>query len=208
MMQGYFIEEQKDGRGEDAEMVLIKQIKKGVSTDTNGKISGMFPLKSVSGKQLPCLKVVVSNGSTDHRFEIRWSNYYEQKSEDPGKFKLVRIDNEQPIIFYQEDCETKRKINDSRTGKPMVDYVRMAQEFGTEAVFSEGKFPKFVRWEFGPKQGYVSKTTEMWETETMDRAEELLTKQFGEELATEAMELFVTHELFNEFYQSELAAAA
>ena len=71
MLTGYYIDEQKDGRGEDAEMVLIKQVKKGVSTDAKGKIAGMFPLKSVGGKQLPCLKVVVSNGSPDHRFEVR-----------------------------------------------------------------------------------------------------------------------------------------
>jgi hypothetical protein len=37
MMQGYYIVEQKDGKGDDAEMVLIKAVKKGPSTDASGK---------------------------------------------------------------------------------------------------------------------------------------------------------------------------
>lgn len=207
MLQGYFIDEQKDGRGEDAEMVLIKQVKKGVSTDAKGKIAGMFPLKSVSGKQLPCLKVVVSNGSPDHRFEVRWSNYYEQRGDNPGKFKLVRIDNEQPLFFYQLDHGSNRKMIDRRTGKPMIDFVRMATEYGSEPIMSEGKYPKVIGWNFGEKQAYVSEPTEFWETESLDDADAKLAERFGESLATEIMELFVSHELYHEFY-GEVAVAA
>lgn len=206
MMQGYYIDEQKDGRGEDAEMVLIKEVKKGVSTDSAGKISGMFPLKSVSGKQLPCLKVVVSNGDDDHRFEVRWSNYYEQRGTNPGKFKLVFVKAKQPIFHYQHDSGNNRKIIDKRTGKPCIDFVRMATEYGSEPIMSDGKYPKVIGWNFGEKQAYTNETEEMWEAETLDGAEANLTVRFGESLAADIMCLFVDHDLFHSFYSEAVAA--
>jgi len=206
MMNGYYIEEQKDGRGEDAEMVLIKEVKKGVSTDkATGKIAGMFPLKSVSGKQLPCLKVIVSNGDDDHKFEVRWSNYYEQRGTNPGKFKLVFVKKEQPIILYQHDTNN-RKVIDRRTGKPMIDYVEMAVKYGSEPIWSDAKYPKVIGWNYGERQAYESQTEEMWEEESLDGAEASLTKRFGESLAADIMCLFVDHALFHSFYSEAVAA--
>ena len=148
-MQGYKIVEQKDGKGDAAEMVLIKAVKKGVTTDSAGKIKGMFPLKSVSGGQLPCLKVVLSNGDDDHRLEVRWSNYYEQNGTNPGKFKLVFVKAKQPIFHYQHDSGNGRKVINRRTNQPCIDFVRMATEYGSEPIMSDGKYPKIIGWNFG-----------------------------------------------------------
>lgn len=205
MMHGYFIEEQKDGKGDKAEMVLIKQVKRGINTDDAGKINGMFPLKSVSGKQLPCLKVVVSNGMGDHRFEVRWSNYYEQKSLNPGKFKLVHVSNEQPVILYQLD-QNNRKVIDRRTGKPMIDFVEMSKKFGSEPIFSEDKYPKLMGWNFGERQAYTNETSDVWESGMFEMAHKQLVERFGKELADDIMLQFMEHELFASFIDEEVAA--
>ena len=207
MMQGYYIEEQKDGKGDNAQMVLIKQVKKGVSTDGAGKISGMFPLKSISGKQLPCLKVVVANGAGDHRFEVRWSNYYEQKGLNPGKFKLVHVANEQPVILYQLN-DNNRKVIDRRTGKPMIDFVEMSKKFGSEPIMSDDKYPRVTGWEFGERQAYTQETADVWESGMFEVAHSQLVERFGKELADDIMLQFVENDLFASFIdEDELIAA-
>jgi len=196
----YNIDEQKDGRGEDAEMVLIKQVKRGVATDkSTGKIGGMFPLKSVNGNQLPCLKVKLSSPEfPGSRFEVRWSNYYEQFGNSPGKFKLVRVDIGQPLFLWEHDING-RKIVNKRTGKNQIDFVGMAMRFGSEPIWSDEKYPKVLGWEFGQSQPFSETTVDMFECESFDHAETLLTDRFGESLTTEILMLFVTQELFCEF---------
>lgn len=195
----YQIMEQKQGRGENAEMVLIKRVSKGVSTDAKGKISGMFPLKSVSGKPLPCLKVILSDGSEDHSFSVRWSNYNEQVDLSPGTFRLVRTDIGTPLMIYIKDAVSNRVLND-RSGRKMIDYVEMAQRYDSHFDPKNG-------WTYGENQARVETTEEMFATDDIDRANELLEARFGPDLANDVMSLFVDHDLFRSFMPAELMTA-
>ena len=195
----YQIMEQKQGRGENAEMVLIKRVSKGVSTDAKGKISGMFPLKSVSGKPLPCLKIVLSDGSEDHYFSVRWSNYNEQVDLSPGTIRLVRTDIGTPLMVYIKDAVSNRILND-RNGRKMIDYVEMAQRYDSHFDPKNG-------WTYGENQPRVETTEEMFATEDIDRANELLEARFGADLANDVMSLLVDHDLFHSFMPAELATA-
>jgi hypothetical protein len=218
MMKGYSIVEQTEGKGEEAEVVLIKQVKRGASTDKAGKVSGFFPLlagfyeKNDDGKmvraQLPCLKVILSNGDDDHHFEVRWSNYYGQSGLNPGKFKLVYVATKRPLFFYEHDISNNRKLVDKRTGNPIIDFVKMATEYGSEPIMSEGRWPKVIGWNFGDKQAFVKETDDMWECETFDETERKLTERFGKELANEILMLFVEHEVFNKWINEEVESVA
>ena len=219
MMNGYAIDEQTEGRGENAKTVFIKAITKCPATDKTGKMTGLFPLKSAAstlnpetGKwernTLPCLKVKLSNPLfSDHRFEVRWSNYYEQISTTPGKFKLVRVDLNEPVFLYDTDAGNGRKIINRKTGKPQVDYVAMAMQFGSEPIWSDEKYPKLIGWSWGEKQSFKEESFEMWETETFDEAESKLTERFGDDLANEILLLFVGHEEFSRFLPAAVAVA-
>lgn len=186
------------------EVVPIKVVTKGVGEDKSGNKS-CFPLKNVKGKPLPCLKVKISNGDTDHRFEVRWSNYYDEFSDNPGKFKLVKINVGQPKLLYVTDGDTGRKL--MRNGNPVIDYMAMLTQYGTEAV-GEYRGNRFIRtgWEFGKNQPFEETVTELAETQLVDGITEILTEQFGEELAVEVTTLFVEHPLFFQFFTAAVAA--
>ena len=77
------------------------------------------------------LKVVIGNGDTDHRFELRWSNHAEINDNEPGKFKIVRVDLGKPHILYVTDLLSGRKMMNPKTGKPVIDFVAMAVMYGT-----------------------------------------------------------------------------
>ena len=199
----YHIVEQSEGRGDNKKAVLIKVVTRGVTTE-NGKVSGMFPLKSAKGNPLPCLKVVLEDpAQSDHHFEVRWSNYHEQVSDSPGKFRLVRIDHHNPEIIYQ--TENGRKILDPIYRSPLIDYIEMAKRYGTEATWSDDKKPKFLGWVWGQKQVFLDAPIDMAETELLDMAEHILTERFGDELANAVLTLFVEHPLFHKFYESSFA---
>ena len=199
----YHIVEQSEGRGDNKKAVLIKVVTRGVTTE-NGKVSGMFPLKSAKGNPLPCLKVVLEDpAQSDHHFEVRWSNYHEQVSDSPGKFRLVRIDHHNPDILYQ--TENGRKVLDPIYRSPLVDYIEMAKRYGTEATWSDDKKPKFLGWVWGQKQVFLDAPIDMAETELLDMAEHILTERFGDELANAVLTLFVEHPLFHKFYESSFA---
>jgi hypothetical protein len=199
VMQGYKIEPQEEGRGDNKHEVLIKQTTKGVATDKMGKKTGMFPLKAASGNTLPCLKVKLSHPERpDHRFEVRWSNYYEQKGANPGKFKLVHVETKKPVLLYVTDSGNGRKR--FHKGNPQIDYVGMAVQFGST-------YDKATGWEFGENQPFNEESSELWEHETIDQAFLSLAERFGEELAHTVMVLFLTHSLFGEFAVAIRAAA-
>lgn len=196
MLSGYEIElqEVKD------ELVAIKAVNKCVSTDKLGNKTGMFPLKSAEGNVLPCLKVKVSHPDhPDHRFEIRWSNYYEDVSGEPGKFKLVRVDYGQPVFLYQTD-HNGRKRNCPKTGKPLIDYVEMAKQFGSEPD-GEYRGKRFIQtgWNWGSKQKFIETVLDMDESSNIDGITAILNKRFGEDLTLEILELFINEDLFTQF---------
>lgn len=189
MMQGYEIEMQEQGE----ELVACKQIKMGVSTDKQtGQKKGMFPLKSINGDPLPCLKVRLSNGDADHRFELRWSNYYETMgSECPGKFKLVRVDLTKPLMLYVTDQGNGRKL--MHKNRPVIDHVAMAMRFGSHYDHET------LSWTWGDNQPFEQGTEEMWESSNLDTVIAEMTSRFGEELAEEAILAVCNHALFQEF---------
>ena len=205
----YSIVLQKDGRGDAAEMVPIKKVSKAVSTDkATGKVAGMFPLKSAvfnkeTGKfnPLPCLKVVLSDGRDDHLFAVTWSNHKETIAEAPGKIKLVRTDRGQPLMLFVKDIINNRTVKD-RNGRECIDYVEMAQRFGSHFDPKDG-------WTWGKKQPFQETKEDMFDTEDIDTALTLLSKRFGDDLANEVIGLIVDHDLFRKFTPSrpELVAA-
>ena len=153
---------------------------------------------------------------------VTWSHFYHDvklgpnkgqpiTSENPGKFKLRRVELVRPFI-YERDSVTNRIVTD-RKGKPMFDFVRMASEWGTEASL-EGR--KLV-WSYGPDHPMVEETMHEVEFETIEGLHAELTNQFGEELANDVCLNIVGHELYQTYdttYQDsgadeiELAAAA
>jgi hypothetical protein len=192
----YTIAEQQDGK----EVVMIKAITKCLTNDKS-----FFRLKSAvtnreTGKRndLPCLRVVLTNGSTDHRFEVRWSNYYEQNGMDSGKFKLVRVDTGKPVFLLMKDINN-RTVVDKRTGKPVIDFTAMAMRFGSEPVWSDDTRPVILGWEFGKNQPFEEHQELMFECETLDKTYDKLCRRFGSELSNEILELFITHKVFAEF---------
>ena len=172
MLTGYSIEpqQQKD------EEVLIKEIGMGVNIDkTTGQKAGMFPLKSAKGNPLPCLKVKISDGSTDHRFEIRWSNYYEEMDENvPGKFTLVRVDLGKPLFLYVTNHDTNRKV--MHKGNPCIDYVEVAKRWGSHYTPESG-------WVYGENHPRTEETMLIAESQCIEFLNVVI-EMFGEDLDT------------------------
>ena len=191
-MLGYAIELQKDGRGEDAEMVRIKTVAKAVTTDKKtGKPNGMFPLKAHDGKTaLPCLKVKVGNGDESLHFAVMWSNYYLGHDLNcPGKFKVVKIETGKPLMLYVTDLMHGRKLKHKMNDQ--IDYVGMALKFGS--TYENGV------WNWGEDQAFEEKRTDICDSETVDGTLAMLANLFGDELAIEILSEFASHDLLQEY---------
>lgn len=191
MTTGYSIEMQTEGMGENKREVRCKVGGHAASTDkVTGEKRG-FQLKSAEGNKLPMLKVKLSNPAhSDHRFEVRWSNYHEQMDIDsPGTFKLVRVDIGQPQFIYV--LNEGRKM--MHRGRPCIDYAEMAVRYGSHYDTITGK------WTFGENQPIDEVSKELVNTDSLHGIEAALVEQFGEDLTDEVLSEIVTHSLFLKF---------
>ena len=185
MLRGYEVLPQME-KGEE---VFVKRIKVVPTTDKLGNKIGMAPLKSAKGKTLPMLKVVIGNGDTDHRFELRWSNHAEINDNEPGKFKIVRVDLGKPHILYVTDLLSGRKMMNPKTGKPVIDFVAMAVMYGTTQAVDGSR-------NFGPTQTFEQGDELFGEFEHLRTAFHKLSEMFGEDVARQALRLIKSHELY------------
>lgn len=190
MVDGYEIVLQKQGK---EEMVRCKVGGMAVGTDKQtGAKTSCFKLRAADGKEtLPMLKVRLEKPGHP-RFEVRWSNYYLAKdAEGAGRFKLVRVDEEQPLFLYVTDANSNRKL--MHKGNPVIDYMAMSVRFGSTYDMETRK------WEFGENQPLNEVSNILAETESIDGMLRELTDLFGEMLAEEIMVEIVMHPLFQKY---------
>ncbi len=158
--------------------------------------------------KFPCLRIALdANGN---KFVITWSHFYHTiklgpdkgnpaVSEHPGKFKLRHVDNRRPLMYERSNG---RKMTDSR-GRPMYDFIGMASEWGTEAVYDKGRYT----WSYGPNHPVIEETIWEEEYETLEALHDALGLRFDPGLAAECVELFMGHELY-QTYDTTCGAAA
>lgn len=168
--------------GEQAE-VMIKRITRRPGEGKEGMT--FFPIT------FPLLKVVVTAPKMgSEQLEISWSNFYSDSDPvNPGKW-FLRLVDQIPKMLYEKDFVSKRVM--MHKGRKVEDKLTMAKLYGT--TFEPG-----IGWTYG--EDHPMERTVLHESETSSVAgiEAMLEAKFGNELMSEILNLFVTHELFTEF---------
>src|SRR5690242_18292812 len=114
---------------------LCKQLTKFATTDADGNVS-FPPIK------FPCLKVLLASGTDDGKFSVTWSHFHHEHklgpqkgtpitSENPGKFKLKRVELRRPMLYEKSNGRTML----DRRGRKLFDFIGMARDWGTEATY-------------------------------------------------------------------------
>ena len=117
----------------------------------------------------------------DH-YCVTWSNYQHEKGENPGKFKIQRIEYKKPTVYVSN----------------------LKDKYGNKVVD--------VLWHRQNDHRAKPERTECWdkppEAETLSKACDMLVKRFGTEQAHKILNLFISHELFAEHFVTPMAEAA
>jgi hypothetical protein len=159
----------------------IKQVR---SIPTAG---GIISLK------FPCLSVHVTgefDEYPDSYFTITWSNFYHDNSANPGKFKIQRIENKQPILYVLDSNGRKATfINKWGLRENIVDDISMNLRGDT----------------------VVKERVEVWdkppEAESINSCRKMLNDRF-DSLGNDILSLFVSHDLFLNYWNDAERATA
>jgi hypothetical protein len=188
----YKIAMQTEGRGDKAKSVPIKRVK------FRPEANKAKPLEKPSFKPIkfPMLKVCLDRAGMKGVLEVAWSNHKGSFGANPGKFKFRHVVM-QPIVVHLKNANGRVA---TQNGKPIVDYVTMTKNYGTELVAGE-----LVYGESHPQERVVK-----WEleAETLQGIVSLIQGKLGEPLAATVMTLFVAHPLFQAFFSTAQRKAA
>lgn len=198
MSRKFVIVMQTEGRGDAKQEVPIKRIgfrpgevkgKGSKKKTTVLKTVKFFPIK------FPLLKVVVGAAGMEGFIEINWSNFHSETALNPGKFSIKHV-VQRPLILYVTEAGRKRMFK----GRPQVDQLEMAKQYGTEYT------PTSVIY----ADNHPMERAELWkiEHETIAGLANDLHKRFGQKLAVEIVNLFASHDLFLQFVKTTTRKAA
>jgi hypothetical protein len=192
---------------------IVARGKEGSEEDI--KVVSAIPGKDGGGGfrlHFPCLSVHVTAPGDNYELEyfaITWSNYHErgcadkpqsnggpQYGENPGTFKLKRVQMK-PEMIHVKSNGRKMTYSNARNpaGMARLDYVEMAVKWNSHYDMTDG-------WDFGPNHPMERTEEIVADCGSIDGIEAELTKRFGD-FAVNILELFVEHELFAKFIQTE-----
>ncbi len=122
--------------------------------------------------------------------EVTWSNFYSESDPvNPGKWAFRLID-QIPEMIYDKDSHSQRVI--IKNGKKIEDRVAMAKKWGSH-------WEPIIGWTYGENHPMKRTVLNEVETSSINGIEAILTEKVGNDLMSEILNLFVTHELFTEF---------
>jgi len=151
--------------------------------------SGVVSLK------FPCLSVHVTGQNDDYGndvgcsyFTVTWSNYFYVTGENPGKFKIQRVEHRAETLYVLNSDGRKHMVENYKTGLmvPVVDQISMnlRSEVGNERI---------AVWERPP------------EAESIDLCRTMLNDRFGS-LGNDILSLFLHHDLFLNYWTERVVA--